>query len=256
MEIFHTNGWFGIFRMAHVIVAVMWMGLLWFFNMVQTPAYAEMDAGARSNALDKLTWRALWWFRWAAAATVVFGLLLLMLGSMADKTIAPGIYHKDYWLHSPFGPWLLIGILFGIVMFLNVWLVIWPQQQVVIGNARNVAAGGEADPNAAGSARAGAMASRQNTIFSLPLLTMMVGASHFWLSPKVDRSYITSGRSVAFIVIGIAVLAALEANALGYISGKGNTGLNWIYETHKNAIYTGCGLILFFYILGEILLRR
>ena len=75
MEIFSRIGLAGAFLIAHVIVAIMWMGLLWFFNFVQTPAYAEMDAGARNNAFDKLTWRALWWFRWAAAATVVFGLL-------------------------------------------------------------------------------------------------------------------------------------------------------------------------------------
>ena len=63
------------FVAAHVIVAVMWMGLLWFFNFVQTPAYAEMEPAARNNAFDKLTWRALWWFRWAAMATVVIGVL-------------------------------------------------------------------------------------------------------------------------------------------------------------------------------------
>ena len=73
MEIFHRAGLAGGFRIAHVMFAVMWMGLLWFFNFVQTPAYAEMDGAARNNAFDKLTWRALWWFRWAAMATIVSG---------------------------------------------------------------------------------------------------------------------------------------------------------------------------------------
>src|SRR5205807_2511376 len=67
--LFHRGGLWGASRMLHVIVGIMWMGLLWFFNFVQTPAYAEMEASARNNAFDKLTWRALWWFRWAAAAT-------------------------------------------------------------------------------------------------------------------------------------------------------------------------------------------
>ncbi len=254
MEIFHTNGWFGIFRMAHVIVAIMWMGLLWFFNFVQTPAYAEMDPAARNSALDKVTWRALWWFRWAAAATVVFGLLLLMLGSMAKNTI--GFYRKDYWLHTAQGPGLMIGILFGLVMFLNVWLVIWPKQQIVIGNARNLIAGGEADPDAAAAGRAGAMASRQNTIFSLPLLVFMVAASHFWGSPAIDRGLISSGKAITYMLVGIIVLVVMELNALGKISGRGSGGLNVMYETHKNAMYTGFGLILFFYLFGEILLRR
>jgi uncharacterized membrane protein len=254
MEIFHTNGWFGIFRMAHVIAAIMWMGLLWFFNFIQTPAYAEMDPGVRNSAFDKLTWRALWWFRWAAAATVLFGLLILMIGSSAKKTI--GLYRKDYWLHTTVGPTLFIGILFGLVMFLNVWLVIWPKQQIVIGNARTLLAGGEANPNAAAAARAGAMASRQNTIFSLPLLVFMIGASHFWSSPAINRIGISSGKSVTFMLIGIAVLIVLELNSLGIISGRGSTGLNIMYETHKNAIISGCILIAGFYLIAEFLLRH
>ena len=66
MWLFDDVGLSNAFRISHVIVGVMWMGLLWFFNFVQVPSFAEMDAAARNNALDKLTWRALWWFRWAA----------------------------------------------------------------------------------------------------------------------------------------------------------------------------------------------
>ena len=254
MEIFHTNGWYGLFRIGHVIVAVMWMGLLWFFNFVQTPAYAEMDPAARNSAFDKLTWRALWWFRWASAATVAFGLLLLAIGSGAKTTI--GLYRGSYWLHTAAGPTLLLGIVMGILMFLNVWLVIWPKQQVVIGNARTLLGGGEADPNAAPSARAGAMASRQNTIFSLPVLFFMVAASHFWTSPAINRTDISAGKSVIFIIIGLIIIGVLELNSLGMISGRGNTGLNVIYETHKNAMYTGFGIIVVLYVIAEILLRH
>jgi uncharacterized membrane protein len=250
VKIFSWDGLFGAFRITHVIVATMWMGLLWFFNMVQTPAFAEMDAGARNNAFDKLTWRALWWFRWAAAATVVFGLLIIAVGPQA----ADGEYNGDFWIHSAAGPTLAIGILFGIVMFLNVWFVIWPAQQVVIANARTVQGGGEANPNAAASARAGAMASRQNTIFSLPLLVSMVGASHFFVGAHFD-TYLSSGKCLMYILIGVFVLAVLELNALGKIGGRGNTGLNMIYETHKNAMYAGGALIVAFYALAEILLR-
>jgi uncharacterized membrane protein len=249
MQIFTRFGAQGAFQTVHVIVAVMWMGLLWFFNFVQTPAYAEMEAGSRNDAFDKLTWRALWWFRWSAAATVVFGLLII--------AIAPkGSFGKDFWVHSTAGPTLAIGILFGLVMFLNVWLVIWPKQQIVIANARTLKAGGEANPNAAAAGRAGAMASRQNTIFSLPLLVFMVGASHFYLGGKFGgQGSLSSGKCVVYMIIGIVVLAVLELNALGKISGRGNTGLNMIYETHKNAMYTGIVLIVAFYILAEIMLR-
>jgi uncharacterized membrane protein len=248
MEIFSRVGAEGAFQIAHVIVAVMWMGLLWFFNFVQTPAYAEMEAGSRNDAFDKLTWRALWWFRWSAAATVVFGVLII--------AIAPkGTFGSDFWIHSSGGPTLGIGILFGLAMFLNVWLVIWPNQQIVIANARTLKAGGEANPAAAAAARAGAMASRQNTIFSLPLLVFMVGAAHFYASGPSFGGPISGGKAVTYLIIGIAIGAVLEVNALGMISGRGNTGLNVIYETHKNAMYTGFALIVVFYILAEIILK-
>jgi uncharacterized membrane protein len=253
MWLFGHDGLSNAFRMSHVIVAIMWMGLLWFFNFVQTPAYAEMEPAARNQALDKVTWRAMWWFRWAAAATVFFGLLILGAGGFKRTDF----YSKDFWIHTASGPTLLIGILFGITMFLNVWLVIWPAQQTVIGNARNLLAGGEADPNAAAAARRGAMASRQNTIFSLPLLVFMVGASHFYnYSPIFNAVNVSSGKALGYLLIGIVVLAVLELNALGMISGTGNSGLNAIYATHKNAMYTGFGLIVFFYIVAEIMLRR
>jgi uncharacterized membrane protein len=246
MYLFDQDGLWGVFRMAHVIVGVMWMGLLWFFNMVQTPAFAEMDAAARNNAFDKLTWRALWWFRWAAAATVAFGILVI--------AIQPDIYDGDYW-RSTSGVTLLLGIVMGIVMFLNVWLVIWPNQQVVIGNARTVQSGGEANPNAPAAARAGAMASRQNTIFSLPLLVFMVGASHFYANTEFFDFKPSGGMWAVYLLIGLAVIAVLELNALGMISGRGNTGLNVIYETHINAIYTGIALIVIFYVLAEVMLQ-
>jgi len=249
MEIFHRIGLSEAFRISHVIVAIMWMGLLWFFNFVQTPAYAEMEPSSRNDALDKLTWRALWWFRWSAAATVLFGLLII--------AIAPkGLYGKDFWVHTAQGPTLAIGILFGLTMFLNVWLVIWPNQQIVIANARTLKAGGEANPAAAGAARAGAMASRQNTIFSLPLLVFMVGAAHFFALAPSFGNVISSSKALIYILIGVIVLIVLELNCLGMISGRGNTGLNVIYETHKNAMYTGFGLIVAFYILAEIILKR
>ena len=98
------------------------------------------------------------------------------------------------------------------------------------------------------------MASRQNTIFSLPLLVFMVGASHFYALGHF--SYQPGGAKwFIYLLIGLAVLVVLEANALGKISGRGNSGLNVIYETHINAMYTGIGLIVGFYIFAEILLR-
>jgi uncharacterized membrane protein len=233
--------------MLHVIVGIMWMGLLWFFNFVQTPAYAQMDPAARNEAFDKLTWRALWWFRWAAAATVASGILILLVGGFGDTDA----YSSGYW-KSPSGLTLAVGILFGITMFLNVWLVIWPNQQIVIANARNVLAGGQADPAAATAARKGALASRQNTIFSLPLLVFMVGASHFWASAGFDATP-ASGKRVVWLLIALVIWAVLELNALGIIGGFGTGGTNVIYDTHQNALWAGIALIVIFYVLTEIL---
>jgi len=168
--------------------------------------------------------------------------------------VAPeGSFGGDFW-KSTAGVTLLIGILFGITMLYNVWMVIWPNQQIVIANARTVQGGGEADPNAPAAARAGAMASRQNTIFSLPLLVFMVGASHFYVAGHFSADP-GGGAWAAYLVIGLIVLVVLEANALGKLSGRGNTGLNVIYESHKNAMYTGFGLIAAFYLLAETMLR-
>ena len=73
-------------RWLHVVVGITWIGLLYYFNFVQVPAFAEMDPAARNNAMDKIAWRALWWFRWAAVATVVTGLLILIF----QQTTAQG----------------------------------------------------------------------------------------------------------------------------------------------------------------------
>src|SRR4029077_6334689 len=134
-------------RWAHVLAGITWIGLLYYFNFVQVPSFAQMDGAARNNAIDKLASRALWWFRWAAAAPLAFGVLLLLLQRTAggDAELGSGTYWK-----SAQGLSIATGILLGVTMCLNVWLVIWPNQKKVIANARNVQAGGEADPAAAG----------------------------------------------------------------------------------------------------------
>jgi len=129
-------------RWAHVVVGITWIGLLYYFNFVQVPAFAEMEAAARNNAIDKLASRALWWFRWAAAATVATGIsILLFQGGDGGKI---QLTNGDYW-KSTVGMSIATGILLAVTMFANVWLVIWPNQKKVIANARNVQAGGEAN---------------------------------------------------------------------------------------------------------------
>src|SRR5215471_11069356 len=162
-------------RWAHVVMGITWIGLLYYFNFVQVPAFAEMDAAARNNAIDKLASRALWWFRWAAALTVLTGISILLFQNNGKAQLFSG----DYW-KSVSGMSIATGILLALTMFANVWLVIWPNQKKVIANARNVQAGGEADPAAAPAGRRAGLASRQNTIFSFTMLMFMVGTSHFF----------------------------------------------------------------------------
>jgi uncharacterized membrane protein len=227
-------------RWGHVVVGIMWIGLLWYFNFVQVPAFAEMDPAARNNATDKLAWRALWWFRWAAAATVVTGLLILIFQQEGTKA---QLVSGDYW-KSISGMSITTGILLALIMFVNVWGVIWRKQKIVIANARNVQAGGEANPAAAAEARLSGMASRQNTIFSFPMLMFMIGTGHFF---GVGFSSAESGDRVVYYIIIVVIAGLLELNALGVIGGTGPGGTNWIYDSHKNALITGLVLVVLFY---------
>lgn len=251
MEIFSRHGLIGEFRLLHVMAAVVWMGLLYFFNFIQTPGYAEMDAPARNNAFDKVTWRALWWFRWGSVATWVTGLIILGIGSTGDVKIYDGAFFK-----SASGMVFATAFLFAFIMLYNVWMVIWRAQQVVIANARTVQGGGEANPDAPKSARAGAMASRQNTIFSFAVFMGMVGTSFFFAGGDHWASEVAGGKRAVWWILMIAIAVVLEMNALGKFGtevGKPNTK---IYDTHQYAIYAATGLAVVIYLLAEILLRR
>ena len=211
-----TGGAF-LSRWLHVVVGITWIGLLYYFNFVQVPSFAEMEAAARNNAIDKLASRALWWFRWAAAAT------------------------------------LATGILLALTMFLNVWLVIWPNQKKVIANARNVQAGGEADPAAAAAGRKAAMASRQNTIYSFTMLLFMVGTSHFFLPGKFKVAP-SGGDRATYWIIALVIWALFELNALGVFGTKPG-GTRVIYDTHQAAIITGFVLVVVYYLLFYLVLK-
>ena len=248
VDIFNRNpGLQFIARWAHVVVGIVWIGLLYYFNFVQTPAFAEMEAPARNNAIDKLASRALWWFRWGAAATLLTGILILLaeVDAKGNAQLFSSTYAK-----SAEGISIYTGILLAVTMFLNVWLVIWPNQKKVIANARNVQAGGQADPAAAAAGRTSALASRQNTIFSFPMLFFMVGTGNFFGLYTTTSS---SDRATYWIVTAV-IWAVLELNALGIIGGKAAGNItNWIYENHWRAIVVGVVLAAVWYALWEII---
>jgi uncharacterized membrane protein len=230
-------------RWAHVLAGITWIGLLYYFNFVQVPSFAELDAGARNQAVDKLASRALWWFRWAAVATLAMGILILV----TDPTNP--MENSDYWKTAE-GVAISTGILLAVTMFANVWLVIWPNQRKVIANARNVLAGGEADPDAAAAGRKGALASRQNTIFSFAMLFFMVGAAHFFGSIGWD---VKGGNRAIYWAITLVIWLVFELNCLGIIGGTKPEGTNWFYENHKRAIGTGLVLVVVWYLMWVLI---
>jgi uncharacterized membrane protein len=237
-------------RWLHVVVGITWIGLLYYFNFVQVPAFAEMEAAARNNAIDKLASRALWWFRWAAVATLVTGILILLFQKNGDKS---QLFSGDYMKSVP-GMAIATGVLLALTMFLNVWLVIWPNQKKVIANARNVQAGGEADPNAAAAGRKALLASRMNAIFSFTMLMFMVGTAHFFLPGKFKFAPSGSDRAI-YWAIALIIWLVLELSALGVIGGTKPGGINVIFDTHKAALWTGFILVVVYYALFYLVLK-
>lgn len=175
-------------KWAHFLFGITWIGLLYYFNFVQTEYFKEAEGDARVDAFSKLVPRALWWFRWGAMFTFLTGLIMLGIrgaGATAD---------------------IIVGSVLGILMFLNVWLIIWPNQKIVIASNQAIAGGGEADPAAAGAAPKAALASRTNTLFSIPMLYFMGSSAHL-------SNGSIGGNSTALIIC-MVIIAALEANAI------------------------------------------
>jgi uncharacterized membrane protein len=237
-------------RWAHVVVGVCWIGLLFYFNFVQVPSFAKFEAATRNEAIDKLASRALWWFRWAAVFTVVTGLLILL--AETDVKGNADLFSSTYW-KSAGGTSIATGILFAIVMFLNVWGVIWRNQKVVIANARNVISGGQADPAAADAGRRAALASRLNTIFTFPMLLFMVGTGNFFTNYSHAANGALNHKPIYWIIT-VVIVALFEVNALGIIGGRAVGNItNWIFEDHWRAIGTGVVLAGVWYALWQII---
>jgi uncharacterized membrane protein len=166
---------------------------------------------------------------------------------------------EDYWSNSFFkratGLSIFIGMILGIVMFLNVWGVIWRGQKLVLANAANALAGRDAVPGAAEAGRRALLASRQNFIFSVPMVWFMVATAHFYVSDNFGVE-LSSGKVAAWLVISLVIIAVLELNALGVFGTKAGQVNLWPYENHRNAIVSGFVLWVIFWILSEILLKR
>ena len=115
-----------ILRYFHTFSSLIWVGLLYYFNFVQGAFFAETDAASKSGAIQKLVPRALWWFRWSALWTMIFGILLI---GLKGHSAGPDVYSSSWGIN------ILTGGVMGLIMGTNVWFIIWPNQKIVIQNA-------------------------------------------------------------------------------------------------------------------------
>jgi len=166
---FDTLFWSWIARYIHVVVGIMWIGLLWYFNFVQIPNMGKIPDEQKPAIGKVIAPAALFYFRWAAAFTVLSGLILAGLnGYLHDAmtlSIGSGIPK-----HTAIG----IGMWLGLIMAFNVWFVIWPNQKRALGIV-------ECDPELkAKSAKTAMIFSRTNTLLSIPMLLTMVAAQNLY----------------------------------------------------------------------------
>ena len=172
-----------IARWAHLMFGITWIGLLYYFNFIQGGYFKAASPEALADAKAKLAPEALWWFRWGAMFTFITGVILL--GGVA----------KNHQMND----FIIIGAVMGTLMFLNVWLIIWPNQKIALGMV-------EGDgPTAAGKAL---LASRTNTLFSGPMAMGMLAGPHF-----AGYGYGTSYGGTD-LIIALVIIALLEVNAL------------------------------------------
>jgi len=155
-----------LFRWFHVFAGIMWIGLLYFFNFVNGPYVATLDAETKKKAVPELMPRALFFFRWAAMVTFILGLLLVYINYLGPN--------KEADFTSARGHWISLGILFGTIMWFNVWFVIWPAQRKIINGIKT------GPPAAPEIPKRAAMASKINTYLSVPLtFSMLAAGKHF-----------------------------------------------------------------------------
>ncbi len=214
------------FRWIHMFAGVIWIGLLYYFNFVQTEYFKETSPEAKSAAISKLVPRALWWFRYGALFTFLSGTILAA------------------YLGGAINYYITLGMIMGTLMFLNVWLIIWPNQKIVIASNEQVLGGGEALPDAASALGKAGLASRTNTLFSLPMLFFMGASGHLNGIGRVPMSS-DEGVSALALALSLLIVAALEINAV-----KGKTGP---MTSVKGVIHCGVGLLAALIIIIEVL---
>ena len=175
--LFYANGGFDfdimffswLTRLIHVTVAIMWVGLLWYFNFVQIPNIAKIPDDQKPAIAKVIAPAALFYFRWAALLTVISGLILAYFNGYVHEAMTLGIGSRGG-KNTAIG----IGMWLGLYMAFNVWFIIWPNQKRALGIVA-------CEPDVkAKSARTAMLFSRTNTLLSLPMLLSMVAAQNLY----------------------------------------------------------------------------
>ncbi len=160
--------WAFVMRFLHILCGVMWIGLLYYFNFVQIPNMPNIPDDQKPAIGKVIAPAALWWFRWGAMGTIVTGLILAAMNGYLVEALTLG--SDGVAKHTAIG----IGMWMGIIMWFNVWFVIWPNQKRALGIV-------EADAESkAASARTAMLFSRTNTLLSVPMLYAMVSAQNIY----------------------------------------------------------------------------
>ena len=158
-----------LFRYFHVLSGVMWIGLLWYLNFVQIPSMPKISDEQKPAITKVIAPKVLFWFRWAAIATILTGLLVAYLNGYLYQSIILGI-GSDYGKNTAIG----ISMWLGIIMAYNVWFIIWPNQKKALGIV-------DCNPEEKQlAARKALITSRINTLLSLPMLLTMVAAQNLY----------------------------------------------------------------------------
>lgn len=232
IALFSSDGALFVLRWLHFFFGIIWIGHLYYFNFTQGAFMPKASAGTKQEVIQKLVPEALWWFRWGAMFTFITGWLYIghKLGSGGS-----------FLLSTSWGVSILTGATFASLMWFNVWFIIWPKQKIVIASNEAVLAGKPALPEAAAAAPAAALASRTNTLFSVPMLFFMGAASHLPIQLGENTKF---GAYAAFLAI---VAGALQFNAV-----KGKMGP---MTTVKGVIHMGFILTLVVYFGMEIIFK-
>lgn len=214
-----------LLRWVHFLAGITWIGVLYYFNFIQGSWFKETEAEHKTAAVQKLVPRALWWFRWGAMFTFLSGLAMILLeGHKAGGLILA--FEGSSW-----GAFILTGAILGTLMWANVWFIIWPAQKVVIAVAQ-----GATNPDAAALGAKAGLASRTNTLFSIPMLYFMAAGRHLQADVTLNPALLGA--------LGV-LIAALWINGLA-----GKTGP---MTSVKGVITSGFVLTVVLYGMIEVL---